>query len=162
MRLEMLMEQLAEEGGVPPFVTNGDGGYDVEINAMPVSIQRTDDDHIVLQAAVGVPPPNAVEARERLYRVMLEAMFRGSGSGGAVLSLDKSSGTVFLHRTESAAVLDYDGFKALLETFVGTLDQWRRIVTEFNPVAERMERDAQEAAEASRDMNMSANGFIQV
>lgn len=162
MQLEMLMQQLAENADVPPFAANEDGGFDVEINAMPVSIQQTDDGHIVLQAEVGVPPPNALEARERLYRVLLEAMFRGAGSGGATFSLDKASGTVFLHRIENAAALDYDGFMAILEPFADTLAQWRAIVAEFRPVAERMEQDAHAASEASRHANMSANGFIQV
>ena len=162
MRLDALMDEFAEEAGLRPFVADGNGVFKIEIDSIPVSIGESDDGHVVLQGPVGEPPPAALAGRERLYRVLLESMFHGEGTGGATLSIEKVSGTVFLHKVENGLALDYVGFKAFLESFVTTLGQWRRILVDFRSVAERMERDGQEGGEASRDAILGGDGFIRV
>lgn len=162
MKLAALMEEFAEEAGVEPFVTDGNGVFNIEIDAMPVAVWESGDGHVVLQSPVGEPPPAALAGRERLYRVLLESMFHGEGTGGATLSIEKSSGLVFLHKVENGLALDYGGFKAFLESFVSALGQWRGVLVEFRPVAERMERDMQETSEASRNAILGGDGFIKV
>ena len=162
MSLDALMDEFAKEAGLKPFVANGNGVFNIEIDSIPVSLGESGDGHIVLQGPVGEPPPAALAGRERLYRVLLESMFHGEGTGGATLSIERASGMVFLHKVENGLALDYVGFKAFLESFVTTLGQWRRILVDFRSVAERMERDGQEGGEASRDAILGGDGFIRV
>ena len=162
MKLSALMEEFAEEAGAKPFVADANGVFNIEIDTVPVSIGESDDGHVILQGPVGEPPPGALAGRERLYRVLLESMFHGEGTGGATFSIERASGMLFLHKVENGLALDYIGFKAFLESFVNTLGRWREILVDYRPVAERMERDEQEGTEASRDAILGGDGFIRV
>ena len=162
MKLDALMREFAEEAGQSLFVTDENGVFNIEIDDMPVALAESDDGHIVVQAPVGEPPPDVLAGRERLYRVLLESMFGGKESGGAVFSIEQDSGMVYLHRVEHGLALDYVGFKAFLESFVNVLAEWRRLLTDFRPVAEQMEQDNREAPEAPHNMILEGDGFIRV
>ena len=162
MDFDEIMAQFAAAAGLDGLRADADGVYRLLIDGMPVSACPTDDGHIALFAPVGEPPPAALAGRERLYRVLLESMFHGEGTGGATFSIERTSGMVFLHKVENGLALDYGGFKAFLESFVSALGQWRGVLVEFRPVAERMERDMQETSEASRNAILGGDGFIKV
>ena len=162
MNLEALMREYAEEAGHKPFVADGNGAFNLEIDSMSVSFEETDDGHIVLQGPVGGLPPAVSAGRERLYRALLEAMFRGKASGGAVFSVDHASDTVYLHRIEHSLALDYIGFKAFVESFINVLAQWRTLLADYRPDAGQAEQGAQEEPEASHGSVFGGDGFIRV
>ena len=162
MNLEALMREYAGEAGHKPFVADRNGVFNLEIDSMPVSFEETDDGHIVLQGPVGGLPPVALGGRERLYRTLLEAMFRGKACGGAVFSVDHVSDKVYLHRIEHSHALDYIGFKAFVESFVSVLAQWRTMLADYRPDAGRTEQDAGDESAASQDAVFEGDGFIRV
>lgn len=162
MELKELIGQFAAEIGLELLAADKNGCFNFEIDDMPVSISGTDDGHVVLQGLIGEPPPDAPAGRERLYRVLLEAMFRGEGSGGATFSIDKGSGLIFLHMVENEQTLDLVSFKALLEKFVNVLEQWRTVVAEFGFVAGRVDSDLREESESLRKMTVGIDGFIRI
>ena len=162
MNLESLMREYAGEAGHKPFVADRNGVFNLEIDSMPVSFEETDDGHIVLQGPVGGLPPAVSAGRERLYRALLEAMFRGKASGGAVFSVDQASGTAYLHKIEHSLALDYIGFKTFVESFVNVLAQWRTMLADYPPDAGQAEQGAQEKSEASHGSDFGEDGFIRV
>ena len=162
MKLDALMREYAEEAGHKPFVADRNGAFNLEIDSMPVSFEETDDGHIVLQGPVGGLPPAVSAGRERLYRALLEAMFRGRASGGAVFSVDHASDKVYLHRIEHSLALDYIGFKAFVESFINVLAQWRTLLADYRPDAEQAEQGAQEESEATDNSAFGGDGFIGV
>ena len=156
------MREYAEEAGHKPFVADRNGAFNLEIDSMPVSFEETDDGHIVLQGPVGDLPPAVSAGRERLYRALLEAMFRGKASGGAVFSVDHASDKVYLHRIENSLALDYIGFKAFVESFINVLAQWRTLLADYRPDAGQAEQGAQEEPEAPCNAAFGGDGFIRV
>ena len=52
--------------------------------------------------------------------------------------------------------------ESILESFVNVLAEWRRLLTDFRPVAEQMEQDNREAPEAPHDTILEGDGFIRI
>lgn len=160
MDFDEIIEQFAAAAGLEGFRADDDGVYRLLIDGMPVSACPADDGHIALFAPVGEPPPDAVAGRERLYRTLLESAHLGRGTASASFSIDAETGEIYLQRLESAAGLDCEGFKLLLENFVDVLAEWRRIVADFRPIAAKVDEEAREDEKLSR--NMGVDGFLQV
>lgn len=160
MELNRLMKDFAAAVGLDSCTPDDNGVYGLLIDGMQVSAFETDRGCVALLADVGEPPLNGVEARERLYRTLLGAMHLGRGSASASFSINEETGMICLHRLEALATLDVEGFKEFLGHFVDALAEWRRIVVDFSPVAEKMAAEEGERRQTARDM--AAGGFIQV
>ena len=118
MELKEIMTAFAAEIGLTDLAPDEDGVYHLSIDDMTVSFAE-DEGRLLTWAEVCEPPP---EGQDRLNRVLLEAMFMGRATGGAVFSIDHESGKVFLHRHDSLAGMELDGFRVMLEGFVNTLE----------------------------------------
>lgn len=160
MDLNELMEKFAATAEIKGCAPDGNGVYWLSVDDMELRVFATDDGHVAFSADVGEPPPGGVETRECFYRTLLEAMHLGRGSAGASFSIDGSSGTVCLHRTEALSALDFESFKSMMGHFVDTLAEWRKIAADFRPVAEKRALEENARRQGARDM--AANGFMQV
>lgn len=162
MELNELMAEFAAAAGLEDFRADADGAYRLLIDEMPVSVFPAGDGRFALLAPVGEPPPDAPAGRERLFRLLLESAHLGRGTASASFSVDAETGEICLQRLESTAELGFEGFKSLLGNFVNALAEWRRIVADFRPVAEKVDEALREGEEAARNMAMGADGFMQV
>lgn len=162
MDLNEIMTQFADAVGIEGLGAGADGAYRLLIDEMPVSVCPAGDGHIALLASIGEPPPDAVAGRERLYRTLLEAAHLGRGTASAFFSIDAETGELCLQRQEATAALDLEGFKLLLGNFVNALVEWRRIVTDFCPIAAKVDEAVRESEVETRSLAMGADGFLQV
>ena len=154
MELSEIMEQFAQKIGLADFAPDADGSYRLAIDDMTVSfVEEGESRTLATYAEIGDLPPEGVTA---LYRVLMEAMFMGQATGGSAFSVEPNSGKIFLHRVDSLAALDADAFSAMLEKFVNVLEQWRKLIADFRPVAGEVEKVL------SDEPPMHGSGFLQV
>lgn len=108
-------------------VASGDGK-----NKVQILLQNASDFKLVLISAnLGEVPP---EGREALFRSMLEANNLFSGTAGATLSLDATSGEARLQRYVAENDLAND-VMGNLETFIETALTWSRLIADYRPSA---------------------------
>ena len=158
MEFKELIGQFAAELGITDAVADETGIFHFAIDDMTVSFEADDETgRMATSAKVGELPP---EGREQLYRMMLEAMFRGEGTDGALLSIAHDSDTIYLHRIDSLADLDLDRFMAMLERFVNALEEWSKLLVDFREVIPTIERAAAAAEEERR--TLESGEFMQV
>ncbi|MBQ5629756.1 MAG: type III secretion system chaperone, partial [Ruminococcus sp.] len=84
---------------------------------------------VLLSADLGEPPP---EGCEKLFRTMLEANNLFSGTAGATLALDQTSGRFRLQKYESPDELANDAERKLV-SFIETALVWSRSIADFRP-----------------------------
>lgn len=157
MDIGEIMETFGRERGIGGLVPDEDGTYALDIDGMSVAFAEVEGDRLVTWSEVCEPQP---EGREHLFRALLEGMFMGEGTGGASFSVERGSGKVCLHRIDALGALDLPSFKGMLEKFVNVLEEWRRLVADFQPVFREVEKGATAAHDELRDANRG--GFIRV
>ena len=158
MELKELMEQFKVKFEIEGVEPDEDGAYHFEIDGMSVSfLEVAETGEMLTWADVGEPPP---EGHERLYRVLLEAMFMGEGTGGASFSIARDDGRVCLHRVDPLAMLDFDRFKSNLERFVNILEEWRGTLADFREAAP--EQAKEEVVSVEEAGGFGLGGFMQV
>ena len=129
MTFDELVRAAGEKLGVE--LVTYDGMTQVTIDDMAISVSEIAElDSVVLNGALGEPPPQGLAA---LYRAMLEANYGFAGTAGATLSVNPANGELTLTRLAPLALLDADGFLALLESFVNVLEAWRTLVADYCP-----------------------------
>ena len=127
MRLNELIDAFAEKVGGDFAVE--DGMVTLAIDDMTVTIQELDElGRIATYAEIGEPPP---ERLEKLYEAMLAANHLFAGTAGSTISFDTESRRFYLCRADVADVMDADGFMAMLEKFVNTLETWRKLLSDY-------------------------------
>ena len=158
MEFTDLMRNFGADFGLADFAPDDDGAWNVVIDGMPVSFTELDDPpRLRMSAPVCELPENEPEA---LLQEMLEGMFMGQSTGGAVFSVAEGDGTVLLRRTDPLLTLDFGGFKAILQRFVNILERWRKTAETGLSSAAGAEDVRQPPASAMRMMN--ASGFLRI
>lgn len=134
MEFKELMGQFGAKVGLSDLAPGDTGVCSVQIDEMQVSFKEDPASSSVMTwAEVGEPPP---EGEAMLHRVLLQATFADQSLGGAFFSADPETGRIYLNRVDPTAVLDLDSFCRMLEKFVNALEQWRKTLADFRPVAE--------------------------
>ena len=152
MTFEELISGLGSKIGVE--LTSEDGECVINVDDMVVTLMSLpDSDRLAVYGEIGDPPP---EGLEQLLSAMLEANHLFAGTAGATISRDHETGRFHLCRQEPLATLDADSLAALVESFVNTLEIWRKAIASYRPVAKS-------AAEGSDEgPQLGANGFFRV
>ena len=160
-KLQEIMVRFAAKVGIgESIVTDDAGGYTFAIDDITVSFaERAETGELITVAEVGELPD---EGREYVYRLLLEAMFRDGGTGGAIFSLEPDSKRIWAHRRDSLATMDDESFWSMLEQFVNGMEEWRRIVGGLNGLAPDLAKAEQTSVRESRDMSLSPDGFMRV
>lgn len=158
MEFSELMRGFAGQVGLSDLPMAKDGSCRFDIDGMSVSfVEVPETRQLLTWAEVGEPPP---EGRERLYAVLMEAMFMGQATGGSTFALNPESRSIQLFRLDPLTLLDQDAFLAMLEKFVNVLEQWRKMLGEFSAVAPEMAKTEAASAEESRQLGLGE--FLQV
>lgn len=152
MTFEELISGLGSRIGVE--LTSEDGECVINADDMVVTLMSLpDSDRLAVHGEIGDPPP---EGLEQLLSAMLEANHLFAGTAGATISRDHETGRFHLCRHEPLATLDADSLAALVESFVNTLEIWRKAIASYRPVAKT-------AAERTDEVpRFGATGFVQV
>ena len=157
MEFRELMKQFGATIGIEGLAPDETNACSVEIDGMAVAfVEDPEAGTLTTMAEVCEPP---AEGEAMLYRVLMQSMFMGEGTAGAVFSVKPDTGRIFLHRTDPLVALDLDAFCAMLEKFVNTLERWRKDIADFRPVAKAVE---QAAAAAESPLDRPSDGFLQV
>ena len=152
MTFEELISGLGSKIGVE--LTSDDGSCVINVDDMVVTLMSLpDSDRLAVYGEIGDPPP---EGLEQLLSAMLEANHLFAGTAGATISRDHETGRFHLCRQEPLATLDADSLAALVESFVNTLEIWRKAIASYRPVAKSAAEGADEAPQ------LGANGFFRV
>ncbi len=109
-----------------------------------------DGDRVTLSAEVGAPP---AEGRADFADLMLEASLQTD----AFFAKASESDTYIVVQRLSLRVIDDAAFDAALETFVNQAEIWRRLLSDFRPMAKAAVERAKE-----NDKSLAATGFMQV
>lgn len=152
MTFEELISGLGSKIGVE--LTSDDGSCVINVDDMVVTLMSLpDSDRLAVHGEIGDPPP---EGLEQLLSAMLEANHLFAGTAGATISRDHETGRFHLCRHEPLATLDADSLAALVESFVNTLEIWRKAIVSYRPVAKSAAECTDEAPQ------FGAAGFVQV
>lgn len=158
MELKELMKKFGEETGLTKLVPDADGVYRLEIDERAVSLAEIDSGRrLVTWSSVGELPP---DGRETFYRLLLEEMFMARGTAGSSFALEPDNDTLFLQRTDALEAMDYEGFKAMFETFVNVGDHWEKLVADFSPLASELTKEKDAAQDEIT--RLGASDFMQV
>ena len=158
MELKELMKTFAAAAGLGEPVTDDAGGYTLVIGDMTGSFQeRTETQELMTVSRVGELPD---EGAKHVYRLLMEAMFRDNGSGGAIFSLEPGSKRIWVHRRDSLATMDDEGFRSMLERFVNGMEEWRRLVGGLSELAPKL-AEAKGMAEGS-ELPIESSAFLRV
>ena len=160
MELKEIMEAFAAEAGLGDVTADGDGTYALSIDEMVVSFaEDSEAGRLVTFAEVGDTP---AEGGERFYRLLLETMYRGEATGGATFSVPPDSDLICLQRFDSLKSMDLAGFKAMLESFVNVLEDWRKALADFRDVFPALNGVKEREADGVRQAGLGTEGFLQV
>jgi hypothetical protein len=152
MTFEELISGLGSKIGVE--LTSDDGSCVINVDDMVVTLMSLpDSDRLAVYGEIGDPPP---EGLEQLLSAMLEANHLFAGTAGATISRDHETGRFHLCRQEPLATLDADSLAALVESFVNTLEIWRKAIASYRPTAKSAAEGADEGPQ------LGANGFFRV
>ena len=117
-----LIEGLGKNLGVE--LTDEGGAAAVEVDGIPVVLQRASDDLLLVHADLGEIAP---ENRERVLAAAMEANFLYQGTGGATLAVDSRDGHLHLQKYNWLDRIDMDKVLSGLTRFADTVKAWKEI-----------------------------------
>lgn len=147
MDFPQLISDFAERHGIANLVAE-DNAAALDIDGIVITLVAVGD-ALSISADIGEPP---TEGRADFAELMLEANLQSE----AFFAKAPEGGGYVLVRRLPLPTLDDDAFDAALEALVNLAETWRRLLTDFRPVA----KAAAEQAEGTP--HFGANGFVQV
>ena len=124
-----LVDKLGDRLGVE--LTDEGGAAAVEVDGIPVVLQRASDDLLLVHADLGDIAP---ENREKVLAAAMEANFLYQGTGGATLAVDPRDGHLHLQKYNWLDRIDMDKVLSGLTRFADTVKAWKGIAS--SPTAE--------------------------
>lgn len=94
--------------------------------SLAIDFERDDDARVLQVYSVLGPLP--AEGREALYRRLLEANLFGAATSGSTLAVDGNTQEVVLCRTVDVDEMGGPAFVQLVERFVATADDWKKLL----------------------------------
>jgi hypothetical protein len=142
-----LISDFAERHGIANLAAE-DNAAALDIDGIVVTLVAAGD-ALSVSADIGEPP---VEGRADFAELLLEANLQSE----ACFAKEPENGAYILVRRLSLPSLDAESFDAALEALVNLAETWRKLLSDFRPVAKA-------AAETSETVpQFGASGFVQV
>lgn len=138
MEFNELMQTFAAESGIADFAPDHLGVYALAIDEMQVDF-AADLEHgeLVFTGEVGELPKTG---RAEFLQLLMEAMFVGRATAGAMFALKPGSDRLLFRLAEPLELMTALRFREVLECFVNTLEQWRRVLADYRPIGDEIER----------------------
>ena len=147
MTYEELIRAFAERHGIANLAAE-DNAAALDIDGIVVTLVAAGD-ALSVSADIGEPP---VEGRADFAELLLEANLQSE----AFFAKEPENGAYILVRRLSLPSLDAESFDAALEALVNLAETWRKLLSDFRPVAKA-------AVETSETVpQFGASGFVQV
>jgi len=147
MDFTQLISDFAGRHGIANLAAE-DNAAALDIDGIVVTLVASGD-ALSVSAEIGEPPG---EGRADFAELLLEANLQSE----AFFAKEPESGAYILVRRLPLPALDADAFDAALEAHVNLAETWRRMLSDFRPIA----KAAAESAEAAPQFG--ASGFVQV
>ncbi len=147
MEFAELVSNFAKRHGVENL-TAEEGAAALDIDGIVVTLVAADDS-LMISAEIGEPP---AEGKAEFAGLMLEANLHSD----AFFAKAPENGNYLLVRRLSLSTIESDAFDAALESLVNLAETWRRLLTDFRPVAKAAAERAEEAPA------FGSGGFVQV
>lgn len=148
MEFNELIAHFAKRHNVEDLVAV-DSAAALDIDGIIVIIVARDE-MLSLSAEIGEPPAEGADA---FGNILLETNMQAD----AFFAKFPDSGPYAAMRRIHLSLLDDDSFDAMLEAFVNHVENWRRILADFRPVAK-----AAAEAKAGESPSFGSAGFMQV
>ena len=120
-----LIEGLGKNLGVE--LTDEGGAAAVEVDGIPVVLQRASDDLLLVHADLGEVAP---ENRERVLAAAMEANFLSQGTGGSTLAVDARDGHLHLQKYNWLDRLDAEKAAMDIARFADIVKTWKGLLAE--------------------------------
>ena len=133
-----LIEGLGKNLGVE--LTDEGGAAAVEVDGIPVVLQRASDDLLLVHADLGDVAP---ENRDRVFAAAMEANFLYQGTGGATLAVDSRNAHLHIQKYNWLDRLDVEKAVDGLTRFADTVKPWKELVAESTAGAPPSTDDSQ-------------------
>ena len=155
MDIKELADGLAAKFNLPGLAVE-DGEVALEIDGMPILLAEDRNVAIIMTGYVGEPP---TEGGEAFANLMLEATMGFMDTKPLALARNPQTGSYALVERLAQDGLTVDAFSESLTAFVNNLENWRKLLENFRPMA----ATAKAANDAQPDVQEFAmNGFMQV
>ena len=148
MEFKELIADFATRHNVADLVADNNAAA-LDIDGIIV-IMVADGEKVTLSADVGDAP---AEGRADFADLMLEASLQSD----AFFAKAAESETYIVVRRLSLRTIDDDAFDAAIESFVNQVEAWRRLLSDFRPIAKAAAAKAKEEGPS-----FGSNGFMQV
>ena len=147
MDFPQLISDFAERHGIANLAAE-DNAAALDIDGIVVTLVAAGD-ALSISAEIGEPPS---EGRADFADLLLEANLQSE----SFFAKAPDGGTYMLVRRFPLPTLEADAFDAALEALINLAETWRRLLTDFRPVAKAAAEHAEDAPQ------FGANGFVQV
>ncbi|MCY4155774.1 MAG: type III secretion system chaperone [Gammaproteobacteria bacterium] len=136
-----LLAELGAAIGIPELCANEDNICKLLFDEVAVSLELCEDNEsFYICCALGQAGPDANPAQ---LAALLDANYLFSGTGGATLGVDKTSGSIVMIRSERLSALRQPQFLAVLEEFVNLAEFWQaRLLEPFTSAEQDAPTDA--------------------
>ena len=147
MEFEKLISDFAERHGIANLAAE-DNAAALDVDGIVVTLV-TVGDVLSVSAEIGEPPD---EGKAGFSELMLEANLQSE----AFFAKEPERGAYILVRRLPLQTLDAESFDSSLEALVNLAETWRRLLSDFRPVAKAAAERTEEAPQ------FGANDFVQV
>ena len=147
MDFTQLISDFAGRHGIANLAAE-DNAAALDIDGIVVTLVASGD-ALSVSAEIGEPPG---EGRADFAELLLEANLQSE----AFFAKEPESGAYILVRRLPLPALDADAFDAALEAHVNLAETWRRMLSDFRPIAKAAAESAEDAPQ------FGASGFVQV
>ena len=147
MEFNQLIDDFAKRHNVENLVAV-DGAAALDIDGIIVTLVANEG-VLIVSTEIGDPP---VEGAAAFANLLLEANLQS----GVFFAKAPDPGPYIAVQRTPLSLIDADDFDKTLEAFVNLTETWRRLLTDFRPIAKAA---AEHAAEAPV---FGTNGFVQV
>ncbi len=128
MDFASLIADFSKRHNIPDLVAE-DNAAALDIDGITVTLAASGDT-LAITAEIGEPP---AEGKAAFAELLLEA----NAQGDAFFAKSSDSNMYVLIRRLSLPALDTDSMNATLEAIVNQAESWRKMLTDFRPVAEK-------------------------
>ena len=142
-----LISDFSARYGVSDLVAE-DNAAALDIDGIPITLVASDDT-LSISAGIGEPP---ADGRAEFAELLLEASLQSE----AFFAKEPEHGDYIMVRRLPLRLIDARLFDEALESLVNLAETWRRILSDFRPVAKAAAEQAGEVPE------FGAHGFVQV
>lgn len=158
MEFKEIVDYFAQAVGVPELAADENGVCSVDVDGMTlVMSEQKESRQLIVWSELGEMP---AEGRDQLFQVLLQAMYMGIATEGAVFAIDPETKNLVMYRQEPLQFMEGSSFMAMFEGFVNVLERWRNLLADFRPVLGEVEQTAKREQEDLREFR--ASGFLQV